>query len=285
MSLVTLCDILPDAQEKRYAVGAFNVTNFEMAISIVQAAEEKRSPVIIQYTEADGARISFEEIGCYVRHLAERSCAPVCVHFDHGTTFDGCIRAIHSGFSSVMFDGSELPFEENVAMTQEIVRIAHAVGVSVEAEIGRMIRSGGEPLKNPDLSELMTDPAVAKEFAERTGADAIAVSFGTVHGVYKTEPHLDFDLLGTLAANIVQPLVVHGGSGLKPSDYREMAARGICKINYYSDMANRIAKNIVSDLHDMGENIYIHDWTDRQLSMVKQEIEERMDVFGSVARA
>ncbi|MFD1442018.1 class II fructose-bisphosphate aldolase [Lacticaseibacillus hegangensis] len=285
MTLVNLNSVLIPAQSGKYAVGAFNVVNLEMVNSIVQAAEAKHAPVVVQYAEDDDSRMKIEQIGYYATEVAKHAGVPVVVHLDHGHSFKACMRAIRAGYSSVMFDGSELPYEENLATSKEVVRIAHEVGVSVEVELGRMIRSGGKPLENPDITELMTDPKLAHEFSQETGADAIAVSFGTVHGVYKTVPHLNFDRLKALREAIKQPLVVHGGSGLKPEEYQEMAADGITKINFYSDMANRVAKHIVKDLNGIGDNIYIQDWTDRQLQYVADDLEEKIEVFGSANKA
>ncbi|KRL88080.1 tagatose-1,6-bisphosphate aldolase [Lacticaseibacillus pantheris DSM 15945 = JCM 12539 = NBRC 106106] len=285
MTLVNLNEILKSAQAGHYAVGAFNVTNLEMVDSIVNAAESQHAPVVVQYAEGDDERITIEKVGYYATEIARQASVPVVVHLDHGHSFSACMRAIRCGYSSVMFDGSELPYDENLETSKEVVKVAHEVGVSVEVELGRMIRSNGRPLTNPDITELMTNPDIAGEFSKKTNADALAVSFGTVHGVYKTVPKLNFDRLKALRENIKQPLVVHGGSGLKTEEYQQMAQMGITKINFYSDMANRVARHIVSDLVQKGEDIYIQDWTDLQLKYVTDDLAQKIRVFGSANMA
>ena len=220
--LVTLKELLDQAKEEKKAVGAFNGTTLEAIRGIIQAAEELDTPVILQHAQSHDDMIDLEEIGPVMLYYAKRAKVPVALHLDHGSTLERCVQALRLGFTSVMYDASAKSFEENVEETKEIVKIAHAVGASVEAELGHIFTSevvhgeGGDSDSKDDyenLDDIYTDPQVAKEFVEKTGVDCLAVAFGTTHGVYLTEPKLDLPRVARIrdAANV--PLVMHGGSG------------------------------------------------------------------------
>ncbi|MFM2488455.1 class II fructose-bisphosphate aldolase [Enterococcus avium] len=248
--LVGLQEVLVKARAEKQAIAAFNVPNLEMIRAAIQAAEEVNTPVILQHAEGHGSLISLEEIGPIMLQYAKRSKVPVVVHLDHGKSFEMIMQAMKLGFTSVMIDASDLPFEENIARTKEIVKIAHSLGVSVEAELGHVFTSslGGGEGRAPDddqigETDIYTDPKQAKDFVDATAVDCLAVAFGTVHGVYLKEPKLDLDRVKKIYDEVKIPLVMHGGSGVEASDYRTAIENGIAKINYYT-YANQAAPRI-----------------------------------------
>ena len=223
--LAGLQEVLVKARAEKQAIAAFNVPNLEMIRSAIQAAEEVNTPVILQHAEGHGSLISLEEIGPIMLQYAKRSKVPVVVHLDHGKSFEIIMQAMKLGFTSVMIDASDLPFEENIARTKEIVKIAHSLGVSVEAELGHVFTSslGGGEGRAPDddqigETDIYTDPKQAKDFVDATAVDCLAVAFGTVHGVYLKEPKLDLDRVKKIYDEVKIPLVMHGGSGVEASD-------------------------------------------------------------------
>lgn len=234
--LVNLKEILKIAEEQKIAIGSFNTPNLTSAKAVISAAEELGQPVIIMHAQVheEMGLCNMEEIAPIMLFFAKRAKVPVCVHLDHGTDLDYVKRGLELGFTSVMYDGSTLPTEENVANTQKAVLEAKKTGASVEAEIGSMgAREGGG---GGDAS-IYTDPDAAADFVERTGIDALACAFGTAHGFYKDAPKLDFERLSTIESMINVPIVMHGGSGVSEADYREVIRRGVRKINYYTYMA------------------------------------------------
>lgn len=244
--LVTLKEILDTAKVEKYGVGAFNTPNLEAVKAVIEAAEEVNSPVILQHAEVHDDLIPIEEIGPVMLDYARRASVPVAVHLDHGASFDMCIKAIRQGFTSVMYDASSKPYEENLAETKEIVRIAHAAGVSVEAELGHIFTSevgsgeGGAADSSEDyenLDDVYTDPKCAKAFVEATGIDCLAIAFGTVHGMYVKKPKLDLARITAIKEQIDVPFVMHGGSGVSEDNYKIAIKNGICKINYFTYMS------------------------------------------------
>ncbi len=253
--LVTLSEMLNEAKKNRYAVGAFNVPNLEAVRAVIGAAEELGSPVILQHAEVHENLISLKEIGPVMLDYARNATVPVGVHLDHGASFELCVEAIRLGFTSIMYDASSKAFEDNVRETAELVKIAHAVGVSVEAELGHIFTSaiGGGEGRGSDsdedydnLDDIYTDPDLAKEFVERTNVDCLAIGFGTVHGLYLKKPKLDLDRITAIKKKIDVPFVMHGGSGVSDDNYRTAIKNGICKINYYTYM-NKAAGQAVRD--------------------------------------
>lgn len=228
MPLVTLKEVLQEADQAGYGIGAFNVANMEMIIGTVKAAEEMNSPLILQVAEGRLKHSPLELIGPMMVTAAKQAKVPVAVHFDHGSTLEKITQALELGFTSVMFDGSLLPLAGNIAKTNEIVRLARSYGASVEAEIGRV---GGSEDSSEDIEMLITQVSDAKTFFESTGVDALAVAIGNVHGVYKREPQLQFERLREIDEAVSSPLVLHGGSGITVSDFRECIKFGIRKIN------------------------------------------------------
>lgn len=230
MSLVPISDLLKKAEEGGYAVGAFNCNNMEIVQAIIAAAEAEKSPVIMQASQGAIKYAGIDYITGMARVAAENASVPVALHLDHGTSFEQVMMCIRKGFSSVMIDGSKLPFEENVELTKRVVAVARAVGVSVEAELGKI---GGteDDIHVDDKDALFTNPSEAKEFVERTGVDALAVAIGTAHGQYKGVPELDFPRLEKIRSLVNIPIVLHGSSGV-PDDAIEKAIKlGVRKVN------------------------------------------------------
>ena len=207
--LVTLNDILPAAKRGKYAVGLFNVVTIEQAEGVFQAAEALCAPLIIGTAERFLKHCSLEMLAGMLIGRAKRSSVQVAMHFDHGCTFNGCMQALRLGFSSIMYDCSAMPYEENIRKMEEICRIAHAMGVTVEGELGCVAgNEDGSTINEPRA--MMTDPRLAEDFVKRTGVDALAVSVGNAHGTYRLPPKLNFDLIEEIRDSVDVPLVLHG---------------------------------------------------------------------------
>ncbi len=236
--LVTMKEILKIAEEKKIAVGAFNAPNLESLQAVIAAAEELKLPVIIQFAQCHEVYNPLAVIGPLMVDFAKKAEVPVCVHLDHGETLEYLEEALKMGFTSVMYDGSVLPYEKNVENTKKTVQMADRTGASVEAELGSMgKRESGAGTVEEDDSKIYTDPVQAKAFVEETGIDALACSFGTTHGIYLTKPRLDF----TVVENVRKetggiPVVMHGGSGVSKEGFHEAIRAGVRKINYFTYM-------------------------------------------------
>ena len=283
--LVTLKELLDQAKIEHKAVGAFNGTTLEAIRGIIQAAEELNCPVILQHAQSHDDIIDLEEIGPVMKYYAERAKVPVALHLDHGSSFERCVQALRLGFTSVMYDASAKSFEENAEETKEIVRIAHAVGASVEAELGHIFTSevvhgegGSADSKDDydDLDDIYTE--VAKKFVELTGVDCLAIAFGTTHGVYLTEPKLDLPRVAKIreAANV--PLVMHGGSGVSDEDYAVAIENGICKVNYYTYMNVAGGKASKEFWKDDETNFY-DSMAIKATEAIKEDVKRAIKVF------
>lgn len=252
MPLVTTKDMLLDAQKNHYAIGAFNFENMEMAQAIVASAEKMNAPVMIANTLSTCGYGGTELLAAIGRSLAERATVPVAVHLDHGNKFDGLMRALRAGYTSIMIDGSHESFEGNIAISKRVTDVATPMGIPVEAELGQV---GG---KEDDIegSAAYTDPDEAARFVEATGIASLAIGIGTAHGFYSGTPHLAIDVLEKVRTKVSIPLVLHGASGLPDGDLRECIKRGICKINFATELRDaysmavkaHIAKN--PDVYD-----------------------------------
>lgn len=235
--LINLKDILALAEEKSCAVGAFNTPNLECITAVLNAAERLRRPVILSHAELHEPVSPLETIGPIMVLLAKKASVPVCVHLDHGETLPYLQRALDMGFSSVMYDGSLLSYEENVANTRKAAAMSRLHEASVEAEIGILGGREAGDESTVKIEDQYTDPYLAERFVKDTGIDALAASFGTAHGIYKEKPKLDFTRIQEIHELVKIPLVMHGGSGCSDSDYRTAIQCGVRKINYYSYMA------------------------------------------------
>ena len=254
--LVNLKEILAIAEERKCAVGAFNTPNLECLIAVIDAAEKLGTPVIISHAELHENISPLEKIGPVMVQAAEKAGVPVCVQLDHGETLDYIERSLEIGFTGIMYDGSLLPYEENLMNTKKAVAMARSFNAGVEAELGAMpSREGVEAASGP----VYTDPAQAEKFCRETGIDALAPSFGTAHGIYKAKPMLDLERVRIISEKTGLPLVMHGGSGVSEDDFRRAIKAGIRKINYYTYMSNAgsravrelLAKEDVTFFHDL----------------------------------
>lgn len=238
--LVTMKEVLQIAETRSIAIGSFNTPNLEAIQAVVGAAEELELPVIIQFAQCHESWIPLDVIGPIMVQAAKRARVPVCVHLDHGETLDYLEMALELGFTGIMFDGSTLSYEDNLKSTKLAVKMAANTGATVEAELGSMGRresGSGDATGANDDTKIYTDPEQASVFVKETGIDALACSFGTTHGIYLTEPKLDFDVVKnvrTLTEKI--PVVMHGGSGVSKEDYRKAIAAGVRKVNYFTYM-------------------------------------------------
>ncbi len=278
--LVTLNEVLKDAKKNKYAVGLFNTVDLEMAKGVLAAAQEANSPVIIGTAEVLTPFSSLEELAPMLIPLAKKASVPVVLHFDHGLTLDCVHKAIALGFTSVMYDCSTKSYQENVRDVAEMVKFAHAHGISVEAELGHVgANESSAEGHGPGDNSIYTDPQEAKHFAEATNVDALAVAIGTAHGAYKSKPKLDFDRLKEIATIVSTPLVLHGGSGLSDDDFRKAIANGISKVNIFTDINNAQAKTA----HDLfKDGVGMTDLMPHLTETVKQATLEKMRLFGSV---
>ena len=254
--LITLKNILKMAESKDMAIAAFNVTSLEGILAVIEAAEDEDTPVILQFANAAHSKyISLEDIGRVMVAFADKSKVPVCVHLDHGNNFDEIKRALDLGFTSIMYDGSELSLKQNIANTKYAKILADEYGASIEAELGSMGTEG----ENENILGAYTDPEVARVFVNETGIDALAASFGTVHGIYKSRPNLDFDIISGIRKLSGIPVVMHGGSGISDSDFKKCIDCGVRKINYYTYAAKYAGDAIRDMVKDKAGNIYSHD--------------------------
>lgn len=274
--LVTLSEILKDAEERKYGVGLFNMLNLEMARGIIEAAEEERSPLILGVAEVHLPLIPFEYAALIMNDIAKKATVPVCLHFDHGVSFDKIKAAVDAGFSSVMYDGSALPYEENLANSLAISRMAHAKGVSVEAELGHV--GGGEGGTDDGIEEMYTRVDQVVDFNRRAEIDALAVAIGTAHGKYKKKPVLDINRLAEIYAVSDKPLVLHGGSGLSDDDFRNTIANGIRKINICTEMCIAAREAYLASANH--EILF-----DDAKNAVKKVVQGKMQLFGSSGKA
>ncbi len=274
--LVTLKGLLEDAKNKKQAVGAFNGTTLEGIRAIIGAAEELQRPVILQHAQSHDTIIDLNEIAPLMLHYARSASVPVAVHLDHGSTFKRCMEAIRAGFTSVMYDASAKPFEQNLMETAEIVKAAHSVGVSVEAELGHVANIN----EDPGEDNIYTDPALAEEFVKRTGVDCLAVAFGTVHGLYVKQPRLDLSIVTQISEKTGIPLVMHGGSGVSGDNYRRAIKEGICKINYYTYMNTAGGNAARSFVKQSGEHLAYDCLTLAATEAMKQDVMAAMRIFG-----
>ena len=272
--LVTLKSILKIAEAKRCAVGSFNTPNLASMKAVISAAEELHQPVIMMHAQVheEMGLCKMEEIAPIMLFMADKASVPVCVHLDHGTDMDYVKKGLDLGFTSVMYDGSELSREENYANTAIMVEAAARYGVSVEAEIGSM---GARESGNGGGTSIYTDPAEAESFVRETGIDALACASGTAHGLYLKQHKLDFERLGEIKSRVDVPLVMHGGSGVSHEDYRKVIDLGIRKINYYTYMA-KAGGTAVANLTD---KTFYHDIDTAAIAAMKEDVKKAVEVF------
>lgn len=286
--LVTLREILQIAENRKIAVGAFNAANLESLQANVAAAEELKVPMILQFAQCHEEWIPLKLIGPLMVDFAKKASVPICVHLDHGETLDYLQQALEIGFTGIMYDGSTLPYGENLANTQEAVRMAVDYGVGVEAELGSMGRresGAGDGSGAEDETKIYTDPEQARDFVEQTGIDALACSFGTTHGIYLKQPKLDFDVVRRvreLTGNI--PVVMHGGSGVSSEDFHRAIEAGVRKINYFTYMDKAGGNATAQYLGSLkeGEPIFFSSVIEAAREGMKENVKAAMKVFAKM---
>ena len=283
MPLVTTKQMLLDAQKGNYAVGAFNVENMEMVMAVMEAAEELKSPVIMQTTPSTVKYAGLDFFLANVKAAAERASVPVAMHLDHGSSFELAMQAYRTGYTSIMIDGSHGSFEENIAVSKAVADACTPSGIPVEAELGKV---GG---KEDDLDggddNPCTDPDQAVEFVKRTGITSLAVAIGTAHGVYKGEPKLDLDRLSEIREVVDIPLVLHGTSGVPDETVTECVNRGICKVNYATDLRIAFTKGVSEVFSENPDVIDPKKYNACGKERVKEYVMSKMKVCKSVGKA
>ncbi|AUV03041.1 ketose 1,6-bisphosphate aldolase [Phytobacter ursingii] len=285
MALISLAQGLAHAREHQYALGAFNVLDSHFLRALFAAAKQERSPFIINIAEVHFKYVSLESLVEAVKYEAAHHDIPVVLNLDHGLHFESVVRALRLGFTSVMFDGSTLEYEENIRQTREVVKMCHAVGVSVEAELGAVGGDEGGALYGHADEAWFTDPAKARDFVDRTGIDTLAVAIGNAHGKYRGEPKLDFARLEAIRQQTGLPLVLHGGSGISDADFRRAIGLGIHKINFYTGMSQAALDAIEAR---MANRQPVYDEFAQLLLSVEQAITDtvagQMRIFGSAGQ-
>lgn len=281
--LVTSKEILLKAQSGGYAVGAFNVENMEMVQAVVEAAEELQSPVILQTTPSTVKYAGLDYYLANVKAAAERVSVPVVMHLDHGNSFELAMQAFRVGYTSLMIDGSHESFEDNITVSKAVADACRSSKIPVEAELGKV---GG---KEDDLDggecNPYTDPKEAKEFVERTGVDSLAVGIGTAHGIYKGEPKLQFDILSQIRELVEIPLVLHGTSGVPDEAVRECIKRGICKVNYATDLRIAFTQGVNRVFSENPDTIDPKKYSAAGREAVKKYVMSKIEVCGSAGKA
>lgn len=284
--LCNMREMLADAKEKKYAIPAFDISNYEMMRAVLEVCEEERSPALLMGLGVDLQGRNMQLLASMVKSASDYFSIPVCFHLDHATDFNFIKNAIDNGFSSVMYDGSVLPFNENALKTAEVVKYAHQKGVTVEAELGHVgnasVGSISETGEDVDPGESLTEPEEVSKFVEITDVDALAVAIGTAHGVYKKTPELRIDRLDEITAVCDRPLVLHGGSGTPTDQMTNAVAHGITKINIYSDVLyalNQGLKNTLNNISNPSTWPFIV--YEDAMKLMKEVVREKIRTFGS----
>ena len=282
MPLISICDGLRRARREGYAIPLFDTNDMQCTEGILAAFEEKHACGIVALYAGAFDRPNVRALANYIYARAEDSSVPVSLMLDHGRSREDCRRAMELGFTDVMFDGSRLPLEENIATTHAVVKEAHAAGVSVEGELGH-VGAGSEYQTYGALGKGFTDPAAAERFVAETGIDFLAIAIGTAHGTYDGEPAIDTDLLAEISSRVDVPLVLHGGSGLGEEQFRASIARGIAKINIATDIF-RAAGERVAQYAGAGERSY-HALSRAATEAVTARCGEYIELFGAAGTA
>lgn len=287
--LVTMKEMLKDAKDNHYAIPAFDVSNYEMMRAVLDVCEEERSPALLMGLGVDLVGRGLPLITSMVRAASEFYTVPVCFHLDHATDMESIKAAIGAGFSSVMYDGSTLPFEENAKRTKEVVEYAHTHGATVEAELGHvgnaMVGNENDSVENEDPENSLTLPDEVVKFVEITDVDALAVAIGTSHGVYRKTPTLRIDRIDEIVAVCDRPLVLHGGSGTPDDQMQDAIKHGITKINIYSDVVGAMNSGLKNKLSAITNPstwpVFVFE---EARAKMREVIREKIRVFGSANR-
>jgi len=284
MPLVSMNAFLPQAKSEGFAVGQFNMNNLEYVQAIIEAGKEEQSPLIFGASEGAIRYMGLSNVVALAKVAAEESGLPVALHLDHGSSFDMVMKCIRAGFSSVMFDGSHYPLEENIRITKKVVEAAHAVGVSVEAELGKI---GGveDDIEVAEEDAMIVDPDEAINFWKETQVDALAIAVGTAHGMYKGEPRIRFDVIEKVSQQIEAPIVLHGGSGVPDESIKKAISLGVGKINVNTE--NQVAgTNVVRQLlNEQPDLVDPRKYLGPAREAIKEVVKEKIRLFGSANKA
>ena len=283
MELTTTKQLLKDAQEGHYAVGAFNVENMEMVMAVIKAAEELNAPVIMQTTPSTVKYAGLDYFLANVKVAASKANVPVAMHLDHGSSYELASQAFRAGYTSIMIDGSHSDFESNIAVSKAVADMCKGSGIAVEAELGKV--GGKEDDLDGGEGNAYTDPQEAKEFVERTGVDSLAVAIGTAHGMYKGEPKLDLDRLTEIREIVEVPLVLHGGSGVPDWKVQEAIKRGICKVNYATELRIAFTTGVNKYLKENPNEIDPKKYNKAGMEEVTNFVKEKIKVCGCENKA
>lgn len=280
--LVNMNDILLPAREGKYGVGFFNAVNVEMARAVIETAEELKAPVIVGTAEVLLPAMELERVAEYLIPMAEKASVPVCVHYDHGLTFEKCMEALKLGFTSIMYDCSTASYEENLEKVAEMVKICHGMGVTVEGELGHVgDNAGAGKLENPE--DYYTNPDTAVDFVKKTGVDALAVAVGNAHGDYAFPPKLDFARIEEISQKTGISLVLHGGSGLSDEDFRQAVKLGVTKVNIFTDIDKAGKQGIENGLAAGAKTMM--GLIPYEIEAMKEVVAEKIRLFGSDGKA
>jgi fructose-bisphosphate aldolase class II len=284
--LMTMKELLNVAYKHNFAIGAFNIGSAEILRLVIEAAEEENSPVILEI-HPDELEFLGDDFVEYCKVASYHANVPIVIHLDHGANLQQVVRAIKCGFTSVMIDASHYPYDQNVELTKEVVRIAHNVGVSVEAELGTIGAISGN-FEAGDVSEVIyTNPAQATKFIEETGIDSLAIAIGTAHGIYPKDfkPELKIELLKEITELTNIPLVLHGGSSNPDGEVSEAAQSGVCKINISSDMKLSYAQKLKEVLNTKEGILEPFAMFEEPIKESKEVVKRKMRLFGSTGKA
>ena len=284
MALESYDTLLCSARQGKYAVGAFNVFALEFLPSILSAAEEESAPILLQINPIHYYLADLPNYLTYIKSQIAKVKIPVGINLDHGKSLDIILQGIRAGFPSVMFDGSKLSYEENLAQTSQIAALCRATGVTIEAELGTLNDEGLE-LTEETRDQLFTDPDIAAEYVERTGVNSLAVAIGNAHGFYKGKPELDFTRLQTIAEKVPVPLVLHGGSGISNEDFQKAISLGINKINIYTEMSASAALRVKKETAASDSALDYPTLLQKARDTVKEVVREKLRVFKSAGKA
>lgn len=282
MPLITTKEMLLKAQRQHYAVAAFNVENMEMVQAVIAAAKELNAPVILQTTPSTVKYASPKMFYANVQAAVQESGVCASLHLDHGSDYELAVLASHAGYTSIMIDGSHKPFEENIEVTKKVVEMCSIAGIPVEAELGKV--GGKEDDLDGGSGNAYTDPGQAKEYAERTQISSLAIAIGTAHGFYKGEPKLDLDRLTEIRNVVDIPLVLHGASGVPDEAVRESIKRGICKVNFATELRVAFTDGIKEVLRKNADTIDPKKLGEPGRQNVKSLVMEKMKVCGCAGR-
>ena len=307
MPLVTAYDLLAPAKEGKYAVGAFNANNLESVKAVIDACTEKESPVFLQVSQGAIKYAGLEEATALVSAAAAKAPIPVALHLDHGTSYEQNVQCLRAGFTSLMFDGSKEPFEENIRVSEEICRMAHACGIPVETELGIIPKIEDyltdeqmKPCRDGEvecvldlmtqeqadkLYENSTKPELALEFKERTGCDSMAVAIGAIHGMTGRGSRLDFDLLARLTETVNLPFVLHAASGIPLDQMKKACEMGVCKVNVATRLSMALIEGTAERIRQRPDEKDFRKIFDLGMTMIKEAVYEYVDLFGCAGKA